>query len=266
MKIYISADIEGVTGVDHWDEATKGRPGYEESVRQFSAEVNAACEGAIEAGAVEIVLQDAHDSARNLLLERLPEAVKVIRGWSDHPRCMAQELDESFSALVLVGAHSASGSAGNPLAHTFSLENASVRINGELASETRVLQYTAAYYGVPLVFLSGDRLVCEDALHINPGLTVVAVKEGIGNSVLSLHPAFSVKRIREGVAAALSAGIRKCRVSLPALFRVEIAYRHAGRAYKTGFYPGMSRKDDFTLVFETEDFFEVLRMFLFAGY
>jgi D-amino peptidase len=156
MKVYISADIEGVAGVTHWDDATKGKPGYEAAAAQMTVEVAAACDAALAAGADELLVQDAHDSAQHRPRRALPEKARLLRGWSDDPRCMAQELDSTYNAPILVGHHAPSGSGGNSLSHTFSLGNTGIRINGEIASEYLVLQYTAAYYGVPLVFLSGD--------------------------------------------------------------------------------------------------------------
>jgi D-amino peptidase len=266
MKIYISADIEGVAGVTHWDEATIGKPGYERAAAQMTAEVAAACEAAVAAGADEILVQDAHDSARNIDPSALPEMARLLRGWSDDPRCMAQELDSSYDALILVGHHAPSGSGGNPLSHTFSLGNTGIRINGEPGSEYLVLQYTAAYYGVPLVFLSGDAWIASQANRLNPAAATLATKEGLGNSTLGIHPALAVRKIREGVARGLAVAEEARRFALPPRFEVEITHQHHGRSFKTGFYPGMRRVDDRTLVFESEDFYEVLRMFLFVGY
>ena len=99
MKIYISADIEGTTGITDWEEAGKGHPTYQEFRERMTEEVVAACEGAIEAGAKEILIKDAHDSGRNIIAGRLPDCAKLIRGWSGHPFSMVQELDESFAAL-----------------------------------------------------------------------------------------------------------------------------------------------------------------------
>jgi D-amino peptidase len=228
--------------------------------------VAAACKAAIAVGADEVLVQDAHDSARNIDPSALPEKARLLRGWSDDPRCMAQELDSSYDALVLVGHHAPSGSAGNPLSHTFSLGNAGIRINGEPASEYLVLQYTAAYYGVPLVFLSGDAWIVGQANRVNPGAVTLATKEGIGNSTIGIHPAVAVARTRDGAARGLGRADDARRFALPPRFEVEIRHQHHGRSFKTGFYPGMRRVDDTSLRFETDDFYEVLRMFLFVGY
>jgi D-amino peptidase len=134
MKIYISADIEGVAGITHWDEATKTETSYQAYREQMTRELVAACEGAVAAGATEIWVKDAHWTGRNLITAELPERVRLIRGWSGHPYGMVQELDDSFHALLMVGYHAAAGSDTNPLAHTITLGVTSIKINGQLAS------------------------------------------------------------------------------------------------------------------------------------
>ncbi len=144
MKVYISADIEGVTGVSHWDETDRLKPDYSEFREQMTAEVSAACEGAVQAGAKEIWVKDAHATARNLIAARLPQETRLIRGWSGHPFSMVQELDESFDAMLMIGYHSAAGSDANPLAHTISGNIAGLKINGRYASELQMHAYAAA--------------------------------------------------------------------------------------------------------------------------
>jgi D-amino peptidase len=266
MKIYVCTDIEGCCGVDHWDEATIGQPGYAEGSRQLSLEAAAACEAAIAAGADEVLLQDAHDSGRNIDLRALPKPVRVSRGWSDEPRCMAQELDASFDALVLVGQHSGPVSGGNPLAHCFSLKTHEVFLNGEEFTESLMLHYMAGYFKVPLVFLSGDEAVCSQIKRLNPGMEALAVKEGVGNSSISINPDLAIELTRDGVEKAIRARGPSMVPSLPGDFTVEIEYTHHGRANKMSFYPGMERLSPRRLRFRTRDYYEVLRMMLFTGY
>jgi hypothetical protein len=96
MKVYITADIEGVTGATHWDETDKKNPDYGEFQEQMTAEVVAACEGALNAGATEIWVRDAHWTGRNIIPSKLPREAKLVRGWSGHPFSMMQGLDETL--------------------------------------------------------------------------------------------------------------------------------------------------------------------------
>ena len=102
MKIFISADIEGVTGITDWAEADMAHADNAQFRERMTAEVMAACEGALQAGATEIVVKDAHWTGRNILAERLPRQARLLRGWSGHPYSMVQGLDRSFAAALSI--------------------------------------------------------------------------------------------------------------------------------------------------------------------
>ena len=144
MKIFISADIEGVATTTLWSETEKGSEDYRLHAQQMTMEVIAACEAASEAGASEIVVRDAHEDGNNLDIWKLPENVTLIRGWSGHPYSMVYGIDPSFDAAIFIGYHSAASSEGNPLSHTESLNPLSVKLNGALASEFLLYSYAAA--------------------------------------------------------------------------------------------------------------------------
>lgn len=263
MKVYISADIEGVSGVTHWNETDLDKADSHAAREQMTAETAAACEGAINAGATEVWVKDAHDSGRNIFPERLPQATRLIRGWSGHPFTMLQELDSTFDALALVGYHTGAAFAGSPLAHTMTGQISWIKINHRLATEFLICAYTAALVKVPLVLVTGDSDLCREVTDFNPHITTVAVKEGVGDSTINLHPELATDRIRQGMAQALR-DPSTCLIPLPERFDVEIQYRHQHRAYQFGFFPGARQTDPITVRFEHEDFFEVLRFLLFA--
>jgi D-amino peptidase len=264
MKVYISADIEGVTGASHWDETDKQKPEYNEFREQMTAEVSAACEGALQAGSTEIWVKDAHASARNLIADRLPRETRLIRGWSGHPFSMVQELDESFNALLMIGYHSRAGSAANPLAHTFSGNIAGLKINGCYASELQMYAYAAALVDVPLVFVSGDKGICEEAALLIPNIAALAVKQGTGNATVNIHPHLAVEKIRARVQIALHGDVSKCRLPMPEQFTVDITYKDHAMANKASFFPGAVSTQPHTIRFESKDYFEVLRLFAFV--
>lgn len=261
MKVFISADIEGVTGSTVWDETIKGKPEYSEFARQMTLEVKAACEGAIEAGATEILVNDAHDSGRNIDHNQLPKITKLVRGWSGGLYSMVQELDSSYDALMFVGYHSAAGKDDNPLAHTMTTTLDYLNINGRIASEFLVHSYIAAYLGVPVVFISGDKGLCEDAKEIIENIGTVAVKEGRGNSTISIHPELALDLIRDTVKESLSKDLSLCKLELPKEFVVEIRYREHKNAYRSSYYPGVEKIDANTIVFKSNDYMEVLKAF-----
>src|SRR3954466_5166489 len=265
MKVFISADIEGTTGITDWEEAGKGHLTYQEFRERMTEEVVAACEGAIEAGAKEILIKAAHSPGRNIIAARLPDCARLIRGWSGHPFSMVQDLDESFDALLFVGYHSKAGSDDNPLAHTLRLRIAHLAINGEIASEFQIYSYAAALVKVPGVFLSGDAGICADAQRINPGIVTVPVSRGIGPSTLSIAPSLAVKEIRAGVTRALQGDRAACRITLPKHFKLEIKYTTPIDAYRASWYPGAQHSAPRTVAFESDDYFEILRAIKFMA-
>ena len=200
----MSADIEGAAGVTSWSETESGGKGYEQACRQMTRETAAACRAALELG-WEVVVKDGHGDARNLDLWELPRGVQVIRGWRCSPAAMMGGLDSTFSAAACVGYHSPAWSAGSPLAHTMdhALLNW-VRVNGALASEFTMNALWAAACGVPMVFLSGDRGICDSAGALCPGIVTVATKEGTGNSTWNRHPEEVVEQIEAEMGRALA--------------------------------------------------------------
>ncbi|KOA21314.1 D-aminopeptidase [Clostridium homopropionicum DSM 5847] len=264
MKIFISADIEGTTGINSWDETEKSKIDYSMFAEQMNREVLAACNGAIKAGAKEIYIKDAHDSGRNLNPGIFPKNIKFIRGWSGHPFSMVEGLDGTFDGVVFIGYHSAAGTGYNPLSHTMNPFNIDfIKINGQLASEFTLHAYTAAYLGVPALFLSGDKGICEEVKTMNSSIRTVAVNEGVGASTLSIHPDLAVEVIEKSVEEALRFDLSLCKLKLPEEFNLEIGYIVHSRAYKSSFYPGAKLISPKIISFKTKDYFEVLRAISF---
>lgn len=264
MKIYISADMEGVAGITHWDEALKTRPDYHEFRERMTREVVAACHGAIDAGATDILIKDAHGSGRNILAAELPECARLVRGWSGHPCRMLQELDSTFSATLMIGYHARAGSDGNPLAHTLLLRVDEIRINDVAASEFLLHAYLSNYLDVPVAFVSGDREICDEAGRFNANVTTVAVSHGVGASTVSVSPRRADQQIADGVERALGTDLRMLRRELPAHFVVEIRFNDPVSACRASFYPGMRDAGPRKVAFETHDYFEVMRMLQFV--
>lgn len=265
MKIYISADIEGVCGSTHWDECDKDKPDYGEFNKQMTAEVAAACKGALAAGAKEILVQDAHASARNIAAKDLPDGIKLLRGWSGSPKAMVQELDESFDALIFIGYHSQAGSSGNPLSHTMRGSYIDyLKINDHYASEFLLHGLFAATIGVPVVMVSGDSDLCYDVKEINENITTVSVKEGIGNSTVNIHPKEAIEKIWHGTESALKGELNKCLLPTSDEYNIELRFKKHQQAYDASFYPGCKLIDTQTIAFSTKEYFEVMRLMHFV--
>lgn len=269
MKIFISADIEGIAGITNWEEADPNKSQYRPFQERMTDEVKAACLGALDAGAKEIWVRDAHWFGRNLLHERLPREVRLIRGWSRHPYMMVQEIDPSFDAAAFVGYHSKGGSGANPLAHTLTDSVfQSIRINGQPVAEFHLYAGAAALEGVPAIFASGDEALCREVREHAEGIETVATSYGHGSSTVSIHPELACERIREGMRRACSHSAEQRRALLKpprGPFHVEVTYNSAKDAYKNAFYPGASLQSDLVVSFTTPSFLEVLRLLVFVS-
>lgn len=263
MKVFISADIEGVNNIVTWDETSLNSPEYQYFRKQMTEEVKQACIAAKEAGATEIFVKDAHDSARNIIFTELPNYVKLHRGWEGCPCSMMAGLDKTFDAVIFIGYHSPASSDGNPLSHTMNTRNSYIKINGIITSEFYMNALYASYLGVPIAFLSGDKRLTEIVKEANENIFTVVTKEGAHGAVISEHPQVTNERIRETVRQALTSDLSKNIVPLPNHFEVEIKYKQFNNAYNASFYPGCKLKDSETVVFEADDYYEVVRALKF---
>jgi len=261
-KLYISADIEGICGIADWKETNIGEAQGAAFREEMTLEVAAACEAAVSAGVEEILVKDAHGSGRSIDPSRLPENVRLMRAWTGDPWCMMAGLDSSFGGALYIGYHSGAGSDGNPLAHTMDTTNVQVLVNGRKASEFLINAYLAATLGVPSLLVSGDRLLCEGAPGIAPGIRAVPVSEGLGNASISIHPALARRRIAEATKAALSSPPPL--LELPREFAVSVLFREHHRAHKASFFPGASKTGPQEVAFSSKDWFEVARFLYFT--
>lgn len=263
MKVFISVDIEGITGVTTWSETELGNPEHKQFADQMTKETLAACEGAIAMGAKEIFIKDAHDSARNLDFSKFPKCAKLSRSWTSTPDSMVAGLDESFDAAIFIGYHSGAGYDGNPLAHTMNGGNNYVKVNDQIASEFTINSYLAAKYGVPVVFISGDKELCETAKEFNKGIETLAVKEGIGGATININPELACELIKEGVKNSLK-HISACKIDIPENFEVEINYKEHKRAKRASYFPGVTQVGPYTVKYTAKDIdeFSITRMFI----
>lgn len=265
MKVYLSVDIEGVTGAQHWDETEQGKEGHARLRDRMAAETVVVARAALEAGATEVWVQDAHDTGRNLRPEELPRGCRLIRGWSGDPRGMVQELDPTFAALLLVGWHSAAGSGGSPLCHSMSTRFTGLRLNGRPASELTLAGLAAAELGVPLVLAAGDRALCDEARAWLPGLRTVSTQEGRGESVLCAD----AHGVLDQLETQTREGLRNLHEAvLPTLAReyvLELDYRDSSLARRNSFFPGMEQIAPLSLRRVCPNLREVGRTLLFVG-
>jgi D-amino peptidase len=265
MRIYISADMEGVAGITAEEQTNPvGQPEYAYSCMLMTGEVRAACEGAKDAGATSILVNDSHWSMRNIIHEELPPDVKLIRG-SAKPLSMNQGIDSDVDFAAFVGYHASGGTQDAVLDHTYTDATLyEVRINGEKCSEARINSAVAGYYRVPIVFLSGDQNACADARAFLPWVQTVEVKQAIGRfAAMSLSPQEARAAIKAGIAKAIrEAGTRG---SKPYAFEppitLEITFTYTSKADIASLLPGSERVSARTVRFAHDDFLTVFKAF-----
>lgn len=202
LKVFISVDMEGLTGVVHTDEVRRGKTDYEYFREVMTRETNAAIEGAIAAGATEVLVRDTHGGMNHLLLELLDKRARVVRG-ATHPQSMMVSMegfDGSYDAVVLIAYHAPAGYPNSVLPHTMSDNVVDFRINGVSLSEASYSALIAGLHDVPVVMISGDKAACEEARQtLGRNLEAVAVKEALNGGAISLHPEVARTKIREAV-------------------------------------------------------------------
>lgn len=203
MKLYIVADMEGIAGVVAPAEVEGGNSWETEQARkQFTNEVLAVCQGAIEAGVEEIVINDFHGHGRNLIIDRFPSQVMVIRGGFRRTSGF-DLLDSSFSGLVLLGAHSRTASVQGVLSHTYS-PRLQFEIFGQPVGEFDLLALLAGEKKVPTIMISGDDKTIEQASTNLPSTLGVVTKWAVGTqAALCLHPAQVCQLLKEEIRRAV---------------------------------------------------------------
>ena len=258
LKVFISVDMEGVTGVVNVDDARRTGKDYDYFRQTMTREANAAIEGALAAGATEIIVRDSHGSALNLLPEMLHRSSKLIRDWSDGPMSMMEGIDASYDAAIYVGYHAKAGTPNGVLDHTSSGDVTDISVNGISMPETGYNALMAGYFDVPVVFVAGDKAVCDQARELLGTVETVAVKEGIGAAALNLHPEVARERIRAGVEKALQNLGDYKPYKLPAPYTMVLKLKTEQSIYNGALYPGAKRTGDWELTYVAQDVLELM--------
>ncbi|MCK5412328.1 MAG: M55 family metallopeptidase [Gemmatimonadetes bacterium] len=204
LKIYISADMEGVVGTVTSEQLGPSGFEYERARRWMTEEVNAAIRGARAAGATEILISDSHGNGQNLLLDELPEDVRVIRSWP-RPLGMMAGIDDTFDGAIFIGYHASTNNSMGVRAHTMSSARlTSVKLNGMPVPETGLNAAVAGYFGVPVIMISGDDVIAEEATALIGEIETAVVKQAYGfHSAETLMPAAAYRLIEETAARAV---------------------------------------------------------------
>ncbi len=252
MKVLISVDMEGIAGVVTMDHVMSDQKEYERFRKLMTAEANAAIEGALAGGATEVVVNDSHGSMTNLLIEELNPKAELISGHLK-PFGMMEGIDRGVDRAFFVGYHAAVGTGRAVMEHTWSGRTVGeVSLNGRVVGETGFNAALAGAFGVPVVLVSGDRAVTEEARALLGEIETVAVKEGVSRyAARCLHPQVAQERIREAARRAMRVEVAPFVVPPP--IRLRITFLRTMHADGAALLPGSRRLDGRTVEWLGED-------------
>lgn len=259
MRVLISADMEGATGVTFPDDCEPGNPRWQHHRALMTGDVNAAVAGFFDAGAVEVLVNDSHANQRNLVLDALDPRASLLTGWHK-PWSMMEGIDRGYDAMAFVGYHAAAGEQG-VLSHTY-LPNTitQVLLNGEICSEGYMNAQLSYEFGVPVVLVTGDDRACLDAKRYAPDAQVAPVKTCVDRySAICLPPERSAEVIRTAAAAALDPLPDVTAPSGPFRYEIEFDATHPV-ALVTGI-PGVNAVGERRVAFELPTMKQAIRCF-----
>ena len=264
LKIYISADMEGLAGAVTSEQL--GPSGFEYGqFREFmTAEVNAAIEAARDAGATEILVSDSHGNGQNLLLDRLPADVQVVRSWP-RPLGMMEGIDESFDGAIFIGYHTSTTNPDGVRAHTLSSANlTALRLNGVPMAEAGLNAAIAGHFGVPVLMISGDNAIVDEARGLLGDIEGAVVKEALSfHSAKTLVPEAACDLIRRRVGTAMERRDNFAPYTMDTPVELEVSFKHYQPAQLLAYLSIVEQVDSHTIRFVGEDIVEVSKFLQF---
>jgi len=264
LKIYISADMEGVVGVVTGDQL--GPQGFEYNrFREFmTEEVKAAIGAAFDEGATEIVVSDSHGNGENLLIEKLPKNVTIVRSWP-RPLMMMQGIDETFDGAIFIGYHTSTTNTAGVRAHTISSARlADVRLNGISMPEAGINAAIAGNFNVPIIMISGDDAIVKEATDLLGNIEGAVVKWAISfHSAKTLTPEMAYELIREKTKKAIQRikEFKPYKIKQPV--QLDVRFKAYRPAELLAYLPNVQRTDAHSIRFVGKDIVEVSKFLEF---
>ena len=265
LKIYISADMEGVVGAVSGDQLSPGGFEYERFRKFMTAEVNAAIDAARAAGATEFVISDSHGNGQNLLIEELPDDVTVIRSWPRELSMMAG-IDETFDGVIFLGYHASTANTRGVRAHTMSSASITgLRLNGIEMTEGSMAAAAAGHFGVPVIMISGDDVAVAENQVLLGNVEGAVVKWAKGfHSAETLTPEAGYEVIRTRTKSAIDRISRFEPYVLETPIELELTLKHYQPVELLGYLKGVERINSHTIRYVGEDIIEISNFLTFV--
>jgi len=265
LKIYISADMEGLVGTVTDEQLGPGGFEYQYFREIMTAEVNAAIDAARAAGATEFVISDSHGNGQNLLIGQLPDDVTIIRSWPRELSMMAG-IDDSFDGVIFIGYHASTANTRGVRAHTMSSANiTSLRLNGIEMTEGSMAAAAAGHFGVPVIMVSGDdAAVAENQVLIGniEGAVVKWAKGFHSAETLTPEAAYEVIRTRTMSAINRIGDFQPYVLETP--IELELTLKNYTPVELLGYLPNVERVNSHTIRYVGQDIIEVSNFLTFV--
>jgi D-amino peptidase len=262
MKVLISVDMEGISGVATRRETATGWPAgagkgndYERARGWMTADANAAIAGACDAGATEVLVADAHDGMLNLIWEALDPRAELIRGYENRSGAMIEGIDGSVDAVFFVGYHARAADGRGVLSHTFTGTDTlwDVRLNDAPASEARFNAALAGQYGVPVALVTGDDVICAETQSWLPHVETAIVKYAIDRfTARCLAQAAALERIRAAASRAIQRLGDMPPFELSGPIKLDMVLGDSSMAAAAATIPGVERCDERTVTYTAD--------------
>jgi len=264
MRVFVSADMEGVAGIARDEQTDPSSPLHAASRNLLTQEVNAAVEGALQAGVQEVVVSDGHWTCLNLLPEELHPRAELVSGY---PRrlYMGAGMGPGFDAAFFVGYHAAAGTPDAVLDHSYAEGRVvhQVRLGGVPQCEGSLTGYLCGVFDCPVALVTGDAAAVSQMHEFVLEVEGVVVKEGMGRQVArSLHPQAARDRIRTGAARAIERLPTIAPMRLPGAAALEVDFVSTAMADSCERVPRVARLGPRTVGYSSEDYVEVYNLFL----
>jgi D-amino peptidase len=266
LKVYISVDMEGIAGIVTADQLSPTGFEYARAREFMTGEALAAVAGARDAGATQIVVSDSHGNGENLLIDKFPPDVTIIRSWP-RPLMMMQGIDSSFAAAVFIGYHASTTNTAGVRAHTISSAHlAEVALDGVPMPESGINAAIAGYFGVPVVAISGDNVAVGEAQSLIGAMEGAVVKQAISfHAAATMTPEAAQLLVRQMVKAGVQrrASLKPYVVRAPV--RLDVLFKNYTPAEMLTYLPNVQRTSSHGIRFEGRDILQVSRFLEFIN-
>lgn len=264
MKLHIATDMEGISGVTSWDHVDSEKPDFSRFRKIMTDEVNAAIQGAKGAGVQEITVCDGHDTGGNILIEELPQGIKLFCG-NNSPLGMLDGIDQDVDLCVFIGYHARAGTKEAICDHTWAGYVTNVWLNGKLTGEIGLNAAVCGHFNVPVAMLSGDRAACAEAQEWIPNIQTVEVKRALSRfSAECLHPLDAQAKIQDAIQRVVAQAhnqeeLKPMQTTTPVTIIVE--FQNSGLADGAVRLPGAARLDARRVGFKAQDMLAAYQSF-----